>query len=336
MPHNGGTTRNMTHDKIAILILAHKNPEQLAKLIKKFDDERFDTFVHVDAKSRMPFIAPEMLHSTCYVLEKSARVKTYLNDFTLIEATMQLVKAAFAHSEYKYYILLTGQDYPIKSKDAIYSRLLREYPTCWIDSYGLEDAKKHGMNWVEHIGHKRFSQRTRRVLQRMVGNKFYFSPYGKLIKIFAVSYDYVMSRLRKSPRQIIEQLGYIYSSGSHFWMLPDIAIKHLIEIYKKDTTLNDVFRHAAAPEESYFQTSLSSFHKAIIPNPYTQMESIENEMDNPALRLIKWYENGVHTSGHPADWQPSDFSTIANANALFARKFSGEKQILDLIDMNLR
>lgn len=59
-------------------------------------------------------------------------------------------------------------------------------------------------------------------------------------------------------------------------------------------------------------------------------------MDNPALRLIKWYENGVHTSGHPADWQPSDFSTIANANALFARKFSGEKQILDLIDMNLR
>lgn len=124
------------------------------------------------------------------------------------------------------------------------------------------------------------------MLQRMVGNKFYFSPYGKLIKIFAVSYDYVMSRLRKSPRQIIEQLGYIYSAGSHFWMLPDIAIKHLIEIYKKDTTLNDVFRHAAAPEESYFQTSLSSFHKAIIPNPYTQMESIENEMDNPALRLI--------------------------------------------------
>lgn len=336
MHHNGGMTQNMIQNKIAILILAHKNPEQLAKLVKEFDDERFDTFVHIDAKSRMQFIAPGLLHSKCHILDKTERVKTFLNDFALIETTMHLVKTAYSHSKYKYYVLLTGQDYPIKSNDAIYTRLIDGYPTCWIDSYGLEDAKKHEMDWVEHIGHKRFSQKTRRLLQRMVGNKFYFSRYGKLIKVFAVGYDYLMSRLCKSPRQRVKQLGYTYSAGSHFWMLPDIAIKHLIDVYDKDNNLNDIFCHTAAPEESYFQTVLSTFPNAVIPNPYTQLESQEKEMDNPALRLIKWYENGVHTSGHPADWLPSDFNTIANASALFARKFSGEQRFFELIDRNLR
>lgn len=326
----------MTQDKIAILILAHKNPQQLSKLVKEFDDERFDTFVHIDAKSTMQFIAPGLHHSTCHILDKSKRVKTFLNDFALIDATMHLVKAAYSHSKYKYYVLLTGQDYPIKSNDTIYTRLTDGYPTCWIDSYGLEDAKKHGMDWVDHIGHKQFSQRARRILQHMVGNKFYFSPYGKLIKVFAVGYDFIISQLCKSPRQKVKLLGFTYSAGSHFWILPDTAIKHLIDVYDNDKSLNDIFRHTAAPEESYFQTALSTFRDAVIPNPYTQLEAQEKEMDNPALRLIKWYENGVHTSGHPADWLPSDFSFIANANAIFARKFSSDDQIIKLINETLR
>lgn len=326
----------MTHDKLAILILAHKNPTQLAKLVKEFDDERFDTFVHIDSKSSMQFIAPKLLHSECHVLENSKRVTTYLNDFSLIDATMRLVKEAYSTSAYRYYILLTGQDYPIKSNDVIYKRLMEKYPTSWIDSYGLEEARQNGIEWVENIGHKRFSQKTRRLLQRMVGPKFYYSSYGKLTKVFAVVYDLIMSKVLKSSRQKIKLLGYTYSAGSHFWMLPDIAIEHIINIYDKDATLNNTFRHTAAPEESYFQTALSSFPQAIIPNPYTQFESIDKEMDNPALRLIKWYENGKHTSGHPADWQPSDFDFISKAQALFARKFSGEKRVLELIDLNLR
>ena len=66
-----------------------------------------------------------------------------------------------------------------------------------------------------------------------------------------------------------------------------------------------------------------------------QFENANKEMDNPALRLIKWYENGVHTNGHPAIWTIDDKQTIDNAKALFARKFdvSIDSKILNYLDL---
>ena len=37
--------------KLALLILAHKSPEQLSRLLCRMDDKRFDFFIHIDAKS---------------------------------------------------------------------------------------------------------------------------------------------------------------------------------------------------------------------------------------------------------------------------------------------
>lgn len=322
--------------RIAILILAHKMPGQLNKLIREFDDSRFQIFVHIDRKSDICFQSPDMKNTSCKVLVHDLRVSTYLNDFSLVDATMTLVKAALADGDFKYFVLLTGQDYPIKSNDGIYNTLMDSYPTCWIDSYGVEDARRHGVKWVENVGHKRFSQHIRKKLINLFGPKIYYSKYGKLLKVPAVVYDKLSNILAKSPRSKIRDLGLTYSVGSHFWILPDIAMKHIIDIYESNHALNNVFRHIAAPEESYFQTVLSTMPNAIIPDPYNQFSSQDAEMDNPALRLIKWYENGAHTSGHPANWNTSDMEMLTKAKALFARKFDGNIDILSLIDNTLR
>lgn len=213
---------------------------------------------------------------------------------------------------------------------------MKSYPTCWIDSYGVDEAAGKGVDWVEHVGHFRFSQRCRRLLLRMVGSRFYFSRYGKIVKLFAVVYDKVMTKLEPNPRSKVRKLGYTYSVGSHFWMLPDKAIDHIMQAYRNDTEINRAFRHTAAPEESYFQTVLSTMPNVIIPDPYSQFENQQSEMDNPALRLIKWYENGLHTSGHPAIWDETDYEFIKEARALFGRKFEYGTPIIKLIDNSLR
>lgn len=324
-------------DKIAILVLAHKSPRQLERLVRSMDDNRFDFFVHVDKKSKHTFAPLNSNNSKTFnLLSDSERHKTYLNDFSLVDATMSLVKTARCKSDYKYYVLLTGQDYPIKSTEFIYERLISGYPTCYIDSYGAEAAKFHGMTWVDNVGYKRFSQRIRRMLQDIVGSTFYYSSKGKVAKIPAIIYDKATNLICNSPRKRLKTIGFTYSLGSHFWMLPDIAIEHLINVYDNDKKLSDVFRHIAAPEESYFQTALSTMTDAVIPNPYVQIDSKEKEMDNPALRAIKWYENGMHTNGHPAIWNTNDFAFIKSAKALFARKFDEDSEILDLIDNQLR
>lgn len=74
--------------------------------------------------------------------------------------------------------------------------------------------------------------------------------------------------------------------GSHFGMLLDIVVKHILDKYDNDSIINDLFRHIAAGE-SYFQILLSTIFDVIIPEPYGRFENQEKTMDKPALRLIK-------------------------------------------------
>ena len=324
--------------KIAILLLVHKFPEQLMRLLKRLDDERFDFYIHVDAKSNMDtfmFIEKHIRNSQIYWVKN--RVKTYFNDFSLVEATCNIVKEACSKENYLYYVLLTGQDYPIKSNDVIYKKLSESYPTSFIDMYGVDEAYFAGVKWVRNIGYSCFSQSLRKDFLNIVGNKFYYSPKGRIIKIIPKVYDKILTILHSSPRNWIKNTEYTYSAGSHFWMLPDVSIRHIIDRYERDKKINAIFQHIAAPEESYFQTVLSSAPDLMLPkNMLEQFGDVNKEMDNPALRLIKWYENGVHTNGHPAIWTIKDKPMIDKAEALFARKFDAsiDCNILDYLDLN--
>ena len=139
--------------KIAILILVHKSPEQLLHLLKRLDDNRFDFYIHVDAKSDIKqFKGIKNQVRSSKVIFVNNRIKTYFNDFSLVQATVNTIKEAM-NEEYQYYMLLTGQDYPIKSNDYIYEKLSNDYPISYIDMYGVEESFSKGVSWVEHIGY---------------------------------------------------------------------------------------------------------------------------------------------------------------------------------------
>lgn len=327
--------------KHAVLILAHNNPNQLARLVNVLDSDSFDFFIHVDQKAPIDLFKAAVITkiSSVYFLYGTKRYDIILNDFSLVEATCELMKAAtFKNVDYQYFILLTGQDYPIKNISYITTTLENSYPTAYIDSYSVYEAKKHNVLWVEHVGHSWFSQTMRRSLLKFCGRKFYYSEKGKLVKFLPKILDYINTKIEGSPRNALLSTGYEYSVGSHFWMLPDIAVKFILDKYTNDKYLNHIFRNIAAPEESYFQTVLSAIGNQIaIPAPWAQFSSQIAEMDNPALRLIKWYDNGRHTDGHPAIWKSDDMGFISKAKALFARKFdiNVDSSILNQIDTEI-
>lgn len=75
--------------KIALLCLVHKSPEQLLRLLKRMDENRFDFFIHVDAKSDIePFLSIERQIKVSNIHWIKNRVKTYFNDFSLVTATL--------------------------------------------------------------------------------------------------------------------------------------------------------------------------------------------------------------------------------------------------------
>lgn len=318
--------------KSAILILAHKAPQQLARLVSRLQCDYFDIFIHVDSKSDInPFHEAITEHNVIWI-EK--RINTRLMNFSLIDATMSLIESALSHGIYSYFILLTGQDYPIKSNLYIQTFLERNYPMDFIDMYSVEEAPKKGIKGVNHLGRYYFSQRLRDVLSRLVGVKFFYSNQGKFVRALAFIYDRIMTFLLYQPRKAIAKTLYTYSAGSHFWMLTESSVKLLLDIYNQDNHLKQIFRHVNVPEESYCQTVLSVKENLILPNEYHQILSPENHMDNPAMRLIKWYEDGRPILYHPAIWRKKDIKFIMEAKALFARKFDNavDDDVMDEID----
>ncbi|GAC1418091.1 MAG: beta-1,6-N-acetylglucosaminyltransferase [Flavisolibacter sp.] len=117
--------------RIAHLILTHKSPEQLQKLIEALDHPSFDFYIHVDKKIDIaPFLFLRSIKNV-YFIEN--RLKVYWGSYGVVTATLNSIKHILL-KDYDYINVISGQDFPLKSPDYIYDYLEqrkgREFITC--------------------------------------------------------------------------------------------------------------------------------------------------------------------------------------------------------------
>jgi glycosyltransferase involved in cell wall biosynthesis len=109
--------------KLAYLIVAHHQPNHLARLIRALDDEHSYFFIHIDDKVPLaPFqdVVPERPN----IVFLTDRVAVEWGQFNVVQALLKLIHAAVACDQaFKYYTVLSGSDYPIKHKQEISARL---------------------------------------------------------------------------------------------------------------------------------------------------------------------------------------------------------------------
>ena len=123
----------------AVLIMAHKNKEQLIRLIKSLSVEEMDVYVHLDKNwklSKEEIAEIKNVANNVYLVDK--RVHGELDKWSLVQITLNLIESALENEkqngiEYKYFMLLSGQDYPIKKKEYILNFLEKQYPKPLID-----------------------------------------------------------------------------------------------------------------------------------------------------------------------------------------------------------
>lgn len=107
--------------KIAYLLQTHKNWEQLALLIRLLKESWNEIFVHVDAKARFDEEQLHQLIPNIDVRFVQPRVKVYWGHDSQVHATLALLRSAFhAPENFDRFILLSGQDLPIKTNDHIF------------------------------------------------------------------------------------------------------------------------------------------------------------------------------------------------------------------------
>jgi len=139
--------------RIAHLILTHKNPQQLERLIKVLDHPAFDFYIHVDKKvDQTPF---EFLAQKKNVFFIKNRSPVYWAGYGTIQATLNGFEEILP-KKYDYINVTSAQDFPLRSPEQIYQfiadRAGVEFITCQSIEDEWKDAaprvlKYHLINW---------------------------------------------------------------------------------------------------------------------------------------------------------------------------------------------
>jgi hypothetical protein len=235
--------------RVAYIISAYKNPEQLTRLITKLSSERAVFFVHVDKKAAK--------EEYCQIAGSTSRFanvrflrrhRCYWGGFGHVEATLEGIKELVEQDvQYEYAFLLTGQDYPIKTNAQIQAFLLDNMGRSFLENFPLPSE-----NW-ENGG-----------LQRV--ESWYFHWYGRRFVLPRKSNSFIKRRFPGGLRPF---------GGSSYWCLTSECIAYLYQFVRRHPSFVTFFKYVDVPDEIFFQTILMN-------------SLLADSIVNDDLRYIEW------------------------------------------------
>ncbi|NES18035.1 MAG: beta-1,6-N-acetylglucosaminyltransferase [Symploca sp. SIO3E6] len=251
--------------KIAYIILVHKNPQQLIRLINRLDVEESTFFVHIDKKTNQDIYQEiyEFINknSNMFLLQ---RKNIYWGDFSQISPVLLGIKEIFKQDiDFNYVKLLTGQDYPIKSRKEVEYFLLANPNKSFMEYFSIPSKQ-----WQEEGEIDGGMGRIKYLYLRILKNRF-------KTKIE-----------RRFPK------GFQPFAGSAYWCLSRECGEYLNGFIDKRKSFINFFKGVNLPDEIFFQTIFmnSPFQKDIINNNLTYTDW-SNNAAHPAILCTKDLEN---------------------------------------------
>lgn len=276
--------------KQAILITAYKNYHHLEEIIHCFDTS-FELYIHIDKKSKIS--EEELNHLKKYDIVKLVEQKHKVNwgGFNHLKAILYLTQQALQNPENKYFHLITGHDFPLKSSDYFMEFFKNNRNVEFMNHFNFPDAAS---GWPGNNG-----------LDRIEYYNFYdlwdFKNHKQYEKIALVL------RLQKRlgfKRTISSKMPKLYG-GSTYWSLSRECVSYVMAFTQKNKWVLNRFKYTLCAEEFYFQTLILN-------------SDFADKVVNDNLRHIDWV---ARNGNNPAVLDESDFEKLKETNAVFARKF---------------
>lgn len=271
--------------EITYLILCHKDPASVERLIDRLDSPGVSFMVHPDAKAG-EFPLKERPNLT--VLEKSRRVSVGWGDFGMIRAELELIDSYLASGAEGYAVLLSGQDYPIRPNAEIRSFFagqdrdyisilpheLQRYRRC---------SKRNDINYRPWMFRQTFAVRLLRNL--------YIALTGGYYRTFGC--------FRRE-----NTTGLTFEFGSQWWALRTETLRWIKGFIEERPQVTEFFSKAMVPDECFFQTVFAA-------SPFAGTAA-------NTVTYTNW-DGGGH---HPKTLTEEDLAVLINSRScLFARKF---------------
>lgn len=279
--------------------MAHRNPDQVARLLRVLHDPGNRCVVHVDRK------APPDVHRGIRTAVRDLPGVDILpstdvrwGGWSMVEVQLRAIRRLLDDGgDWSHFVNLSGQDFPLRPVSAIQDELAA-HP----DRNHLEYFRPRDMPWTWEnpafgAGHPDFRRPESRV------DRVYVElPLGRGIRPLPVV-------RRRFPA------GVTWYGGSQWMTLSRAACRYVTG--GPAGRLRRFYRHTFIPDESFFQTALlaSPFRSTVV---------------NDNRRLILWEDDIVTlTSEHRA--------LLCSSDAWFARKFDDrvDSAVLDLLEQRL-
>src|SRR5882762_1364795 len=126
--------------KVANIIIAHKNPNQLLRLINQFDGELFHNFVHIDGKCDLRQFHAIVVNPNVSLMPK--RKKVAWAGFGTVRVTIDALRLIKKSNEKFFYInVMSGMDFPIRPTVELFHFLKASYQTGPKEFFEILDLK---------------------------------------------------------------------------------------------------------------------------------------------------------------------------------------------------
>ncbi len=290
--------------KIAYLILAHSNPRLLKRAIQTLSLEESGFFLHIDRKVDIRQFS-EIDAKNVFFCEP--RIPIHWGEFSIVQATLQLIGAALDHAmHYDYFVLLSGSDYPLRS-----GKYIQEF---------LESRRGHQFMNLARMPARGYPLSTI--------NKIRY-PSHKPIRRFL---SRALARIGLAQRNFKKHFPELEPScGSQWWAISREAAEYIRKFVNTHPRIERYFRNTFTADEMFFHTILGN--------------SPLNDQIRRNLVYIDWPTPGDHPlvlgekhielfDKDEMVWMDDEWGT---GEALFARKFGEDRlDLLDRIDEMIR
>jgi hypothetical protein len=295
-----------TEPGIAFLILAHDNPAQLARLIDRLRPH--PVFLHIDAKSESAAFRAclERSHVT-----PTDRMAVNWGGFSMVDATMTLLRRALAEPATRHAVLLSGSCYPIRPIAELAAALadagdaVRYLP---ISSGTPHLLKAVRQRWFFDLQQHRGGTVARRAAQ-----------YGSKLLL---------------PRRSGPPDGLVPHFGSQWWGLSRACAELVLSEYDNNAALVAYYRRVLAPDEHFVQTIVANSEFAD-PRHLISYRGAETFAETALHHIRITAGKGRRQGPKPALLDPATcLDAMRRSRKFFARKLD-PRAPLDLVDREL-
>ena len=234
--------------KIAYLITAYTNFDHLKRLVSALNDDNVAFFIHIDKKSTMP----NTLHEFDNVVFIK-REDVWWGGWSFQDAIIRLIRDAFSNG-FDYYVLLSGNDYPIRPNSFLYNKL----------STGDEFISMNkGFDLEKPEDRLKY---------------YYFDCFDRRnFRSVKTVFFYLME---KTSRLFFQKKSYPFQQiyyGPSWWALSHDCLKFVLDQIDNNKDYIRFYKTCWAPDESFFQTIIgnsSFFNKCKTNLTYVDWSSV--------------------------------------------------------------